>query len=136
MLNTVYMDQRKGYDIAARFGVKKYSTRMETLKRLLIANDYINDNLTHSISLEEISRVSALSRFHLYSSFKKLYGQTPHQYINRLKMAKARNYIMTGEYTINEIADLFGYNDASVFGIIFKKIYGRSPSNYFDGNLN
>ncbi|WP_396590954.1 helix-turn-helix domain-containing protein [Allomuricauda sp. R78024] len=130
VLQAIFKDQRKGYELATQIEAKKPSTKVETLRRLLIANDYINDNLKHAISLDELSRVSALSRFHIYSSFKIVYGQTPHQYINNLKMAKAERYVREGQFSISEIADLFGYNDASVFGKVFKKVFGQTPSDY------
>ncbi|MEM8846809.1 MAG: AraC family transcriptional regulator [Bacteroidota bacterium] len=130
VLQTMYKDQFKVYDLSAQIEAKKTSTRVETLKRLLIVNDYIHDNIQQAISLDELSRVSALSRFHLYASFKTVYGQTPHQYINRLKMAKAKKYVLEAQWSISEIADYFGYNDLSVFGKVFKKTFGYSPTDY------
>ncbi|MBS9462851.1 helix-turn-helix transcriptional regulator [Flagellimonas sp. 389] len=130
MLQTIYQDQHKGYDLASHIEAKKSSTKLETLKRLLVANDYIQDNLMNPISLDDISRVSALSNYHLYNSFKKIYGKTPHQYINRLKMAKAKTYVQESHFSLSEISDIFGYNDPTVFGKVFKKAYGRPPSYY------
>lgn len=130
VLHAIYKDQNRGYDLATHIEAKKSSTKLETLRRLLIANDYIHDNLMNTISLEDLTRVSTLSRYHLYYSFKTVYGNTPHQYINRIKMAKAKAYIREGQCSLSEIADLLGYNDLSVFGKVFKKVYGRSPSHY------
>ena len=130
VLQTMYQDQYKGYDLASHIEAKKTSTKLETLKRLLVANDYIQDNLMTPISLDELSRVSALSNYHLYNSFKKIYGKTPHQYINRLKMARAKKYVQESHFTLSEISDIFGYNDPTVFCKVFKKAYGRPPSYY------
>ncbi len=130
VLQTIYKDQYKGYELSAQIKAKKASTKVETLRRLLIVNDYIHDNIQQAISLDELSCVSALSRFHLYASFKTVFGQTPHQYINRLKMAKAKKYVLETQWSISEIADYFGYNDMSVFGKVFKKTFGYSPTDY------
>ncbi|MGD1894945.1 MAG: helix-turn-helix transcriptional regulator [Cyclobacteriaceae bacterium] len=130
VLTSIYEDQYHGYALAKRVQAKKPSTQLETFKRLLIAYEYIHDNISEPISLEELARVSLLSKFHLYDSFKNVYGQTPHQYINRLKVAKAKEYIQQGENSIGEVADLFGFNDICVFSKIFKKIYGNPPSHY------
>ena len=130
VLKALYADQKKGYDLASRIEAKKSSTKMETLKRLLIVNEYINDNLEKDISFNELSQVSALSRFHLYSSFKNVFGQTPHQYINSLKMSRAKSYLEKGQFSIGEIADFLGYGDISVFGKVFKKRYGHCPSHF------
>ncbi|UII77373.1 AraC family transcriptional regulator [Flagellimonas sp. HMM57] len=130
VLQAIYQDQHRGYDLASHIEAKKSSTKLETLKRLLVANDYIQDNLMNPISLDDISRVSALSNYHLYNSFKKIYGKTPHQYINRLKMAKAKIYVQESHFSLSEISDILGYNDPTVFGKVFKKAYGRPPSYY------
>ena len=130
VLRAIYKDQNQGYELAGHIEAKKPETKLETLKRLLIANDYIHDNIMNPISLDDLAKVSALSRYHLYYSFKAVYGKTPHQYINRVKMGKAKTYVKEGQYSLSEIADLLGYNDLTVFGKVFKKTYGRSPSNY------
>ena len=130
VLESIYQDQHHGYALAARVQAKKPSTQLETFKRLLVAYEYIHDNINKSISLNELSRVSSLSKFHLYDSFKNVYGQTPHQYINRIKVTKAKEYLQQKGGSIGEIADLLGFNDISVFSKLFKKIYGNPPSHY------
>ncbi len=130
VLASIYQDQHQRYELASRINAKKSSTRLETFRRLLIAYEYINDNIYDPISLEDLSNVSSLSKFHLYNSFKNVYGQTPHQYINRLKVAQAKEQIQQEGGSIGEIADLFGFNDIAVFSKLFKKIYGKPPSYY------
>ncbi|MEM9671028.1 MAG: AraC family transcriptional regulator [Bacteroidota bacterium] len=132
VLTSIYQDQYHGYALAKRVQAKKPSTQLETFKRLLIAYEYIYDNINNPITLEELSNVSSLSKFHLYNSFKNVYGQTPHQYINRLKVAKAKECIQQGENSIGEIANQFGFNDISVFSKVFKKICGKPPSHYLN----
>ncbi|MEM9832162.1 MAG: AraC family transcriptional regulator [Bacteroidota bacterium] len=130
VLESIYQDQHQRYILAKRVQAKKPSTQLETFKRLLVAYEYIHDNINNPISLEELAKVSSLSKFHLYDSFKNVYGQTPHQYINRHKVTKAKEYIEQGESSIGEVADLFGFNDIAVFSKLFKKIYGNPPSHY------
>lgn len=130
VLQSISQNQIKAYALANKIEAKKLSTKVETFKRLLSAYEYIHDNITHPISLDELSQVSSLSKFHLYNSFKTIYGKTPHQYINRLKMAKAKEQIQSGDFSIGEISDLFGFSDLCVFSKAFKKAYGNPPSHY------
>lgn len=130
VLQAIYQDQCKGYVLASHIEAKKQSTKIETLKRLLLANEYINDHITSAISLDDLSQVSSLSKYHLYSSFKNIYGKTPHQYINRLKMARAKEHIQRGVCSISEVSDFFGFSDLCVFSKVFKKVYGNPPSHY------
>lgn len=80
--------------------------------------------------MDQLCHVSSLSKFHLYDSFKKAFGKTPHQYINRLKLAKAKELVQYGGLSVSEISDLLGFSDQSVFSKVFKKAYGHPPS-YF-----
>lgn len=130
VLQSVYKEQLLGNKIVNKIEAKKLSTKEETLKRLLIAYEFIHDNIQNQISVEQLSLVSSLSKFHLYDSFKKAFGKTPHQYINRLKMAKAKEFIQNGDLSISEVSDLFGFSDLAVFGKVFKKAYGQSPSSF------
>lgn len=130
VLQTIYNDQYRGYGLATHIASKKPSTKLETLKRLLRANEYIQDNLMNPISLDELSRVSTLSKYHLYNSFKLVYGKTPHQYINSLKIKKAQKILQNQKLSVSEVSDLFGFSDLAVFSKLFKKVYGKPPSYY------
>ncbi|WP_178346978.1 helix-turn-helix domain-containing protein [Arenibacter palladensis] len=132
LLYSLYKEQVLGYKIIENIDAIKYSTRIETLKRLLVAYEYIHDNIREQICIEQLSAVSSLSKFHLYDSFKKAFGKTPHQYINRLKVSKAKEYIKKGSNSISEVSDLLGYNDLSVFSKVFKRVYGHPPSHYIN----
>ncbi|MGB5818535.1 MAG: AraC family transcriptional regulator [Saonia sp.] len=130
VLRSISQNQMKAYALANKIKAQKSSTKVETFKRLLSAYEYIHDNIAHAISLDELSQVSSLSKFHLYDSFKNVYGKTPHQYINRIKVAKAKEQIQSGDFSIGEISDSFGFSDLCVFTKIFKKAYGNPPSYY------
>jgi len=130
VLNSIYKEQLIGNKIINCIKTKKLSTKEETLKRLLVAYEFIHDNIGESISTEELAFVSSLSKFHLYDSFKNAFGKTPHQYINRLKIAKAKEMLQNNEVSVSEVSDAFGYSDLSVFSKVFKKTYGNPPSYY------
>lgn len=130
VLQSICKEQLLGNKITNKIDAKKLSTKEETLKRLLIAYEFIHDNVQNQISMDQLSHVSSLSKFHLYDSFKKAFGKTPHQYINRLKLSKAKEYVENGDFSVSEVSDLFGFSDQSVFSKVFKKAYGHPPS-YF-----
>ncbi|TPN81247.1 helix-turn-helix domain-containing protein [Aquimarina algicola] len=133
VLQSLYKEQTNGYKIANKIKAKKNSTKLETLKRLLIVRDFIHDNIGDKLSLDLLSNISSLSKFHLYSSFKTVFGKTPHQYINWLRLSKAKHYILKGDFTASEIALILGFSDLPSFSKLFKKAYGVSPSNF---NIN
>ncbi len=130
VLQMATQDQVKAYSLAGKIKAKKKSTQIETFRRLLIAYEYIHDNITTPISLRELSLESSLSKYHLYESFRTIYGSTPYQYVNRVKIAKAKELLQKGQYSVSEVSDLFGFSNLAVFSKVFKKAHGCAPS-YF-----
>ncbi|MEM7485687.1 MAG: AraC family transcriptional regulator [Bacteroidota bacterium] len=130
VLQRISEEQIKAYTYASRIEAKKKNTQIEIYRRLLIVYEYIHDNIANPISFQELSLESSLSKYHLYESFKTVYGKTPHQYINCLKVTKAKEYLQKEMFSISEVADLLGYSDLSVFSKVFKKVYGKPPSYY------
>ena len=62
--------------------------------------------------------------------FKKEIGLTPMEYLNKLRIEKAKKLIEARENNITEIAGLCGYCSASYFSYCFNKEIGISPSSY------
>ena len=79
---------------------------------------------------ENLISLSGLS----YSYFKKLfidkYGCPPVKYITKLKINRACELLMTGKFSISEIANLCGFENVYYFSNVFKKHTGVSPKNY------
>lgn len=130
VLQSIYKEQIKAYKYADKIEAKKTTTQLEIMKRLLKAFEFIQDNITNPITLAELSYESSLSKHHLYESFKAVYGKTPHQFINGLKLKKTKEHLQKGEFTVGEVSDLFGFSNISVFSKVFKKTHGHSPSHY------
>ncbi|MFD2561236.1 helix-turn-helix transcriptional regulator [Aquimarina rubra] len=108
---------------------KKEVTKREVFKRILVAHDYMHDSFQNrKIDIEELSLISGLSEYHLYSAFKAIYKQTPHQYLNSLRMQRAKQLLDSGSMTISEISDALQFPDLPTFSKLFKKTYGFTPS--------
>ncbi|WKN42070.1 helix-turn-helix transcriptional regulator [Tunicatimonas pelagia] len=128
VLNGLYNNHITAYRLARRIPSKKSSTRLETLKRLLVAREYIHDNLHSKVSLDELTRVSSLSKFHLFESFKCVFRKTPHQYANHVKLEKAKELLINGQYSVGHVAVMLGFSDIYSFSRLFKNKYSVPPS--------
>lgn len=128
VLGAVYAEQAKGYDMAEKVIGNKKTTKVEVMKRLLVSYEYIQDNIAKRISIQELSKVAGLSEFHLFKSFKKVFGKTPHQYITTQKMRRAQELLRGGEFTSSQVAFLLNYPDLPTFSKVYKKTFGISPS--------
>ncbi len=90
---------------------------------------YVEENYAEPISLDEISRRSAMSKSNFCILFSQLTGHSFHQYLNLCRIKKAVEYINDG-YKITAIYGLCGYEDFSTFYRNFKKIMGVSPKQF------
>lgn len=71
-----------------------------------------------------------MSRTGFYNKIKALTGEAPADYVRLLRLKKATGLLKTAQYSIGEIADLTGFNDAKYFREVFKKYYHVSPTAY------
>ena len=93
--------------------------------------DYMDRHYSEKISLDQIAQNMYLSPFYISRIFKSETGDTPINYLISLRMEKARALLLEKQnYSIQEIAQCVGYDDAYHFSKLFKKHYGNSPSQY------
>jgi len=129
-VDALHKDQTRAYKYADHIVAKKQTTKLETLKRLLVAREYIHDNLDRKITIDELAKVTCLSKFHLYDSFKAVYRKTPHQYTNNIKILKAKELLTNNRHSVSEVSTLVGFNDIHSFSKIFKKKCGVAPTTF------
>lgn len=104
----------------------EYSEPVEQIRRMLI-RDYARTDF----ALDEAIRAMPFNYDYLRKLFKKEMGVTPLEYMTRLRMKKAETMLSamwTRDYSVAEIAELCGYEDALYFSRVFKKHYGCSPT--------
>ena len=101
---------------------------------VLLCVEYIESNFTEPITLDEISKRSAMSKKSFCEHFYKLTGHTFKSYLNLCRIKKATEYIKGG-YKITAVYGLCGYSDFSTFYRNFKKVMGVSPKEYQKRNL-
>lgn len=91
------------------------------------ATDYINDNLSQKLTLTEIARVANMSPYHFARSFKKTTGLSPHQYVIRRRVERAKTLLAGGDLTIAEIAGAVGFANQSHLAFHVRRLLGVSP---------
>lgn len=91
---------------------------------------YINNNYMSKITLDKVAKEACTSKHHFSRQFKKAIGCTYKDYINKLRIEKARELLKNGRISITEAAFSVGYPDLTNFERIFKKIVGCTPKEY------
>lgn len=97
---------------------------------------YINDNIEKKLTLCDIADNFSLNSSYLSTLFKEATGYNVTEFINNLKIDKAKEFIIEGRYKIKEISSLLGYDDPYYFSRVFKSIEGISPSGYYKRYIN
>lgn len=106
----------------------KASTKTEITRRLLQVTDYLYTHPEANPTLEELSRISCLSKFHFLRLFKIAYGQSPHKFITSIKMLKAQQLLRTETADVKAIAHRLGFENASSFSRLFNHFTGAYPT--------
>jgi len=99
-------------------------------KRLLRVLDYIDENIHHPISIEQLANQIFISKDHLIRLFKKHINTTPVNYINQKKIEKAQLMMLVEEDNIQQLCFRLGFENISYFNRLFKKLTGETPMSY------
>jgi AraC-like DNA-binding protein len=90
--------------------------------------EFIDENYMKDLSLDIISQTMYLSPAYISKIFKEETGESPINHLIKVRLSKAEDYLKDGSYSIKEIANFVGYQDAYHFSKLFKKYYGYPPS--------
>jgi len=126
----VFRDELNLRRSAAELTSVKKATRDELLKRILLSVDYIHEFYHVSLSLDELAKASALSKFHFLRLFRATIGVTPHQFITRIRISKAVTLLKTTQQGVKHIAHAVGFPDSSSFSRAFRNQLGVYPSQF------
>lgn len=100
-------------------------------KKLQIIVNYIDDNFSQQISIEELAQLVNLTKEYLCTFFKKHMGMTISHYIQNNRIAKAKMYLKRfPDKKVKEISVLCGFESASYFCMVFKKFVGITPEEF------
>src|SRR5439155_16588935 len=86
--------------------------------------------LDEKISMERLSSKFAVGRRNFDRRFIKATGNTPVEYMQRVKIEAAKKALETTRKYINEVMYEVGYSDVKAFREVFRKITGMSPLEY------
>lgn len=95
---------------------------------------FIQKNYTRKISLKEIALSGAVGQSKCCKLFTKYLGQTPNTYLNQYRLNKSLEYLRNSDMPITEIALSVGFGGASYYTEMFRKYFGKSPTEFRKGN--
>ena len=100
-------------------------------RQAMMALEYIEKNYADStVSLNSVCTALAMSTSYFSSIFKNYTGETFIESLTKKRMEKAKILLEQGNLKTYEIAEAVGYSDAHYFSVAFKKMVGKTPTEY------
>lgn len=98
------------------------------IKRLIrIIENSMEDNL---LSVEYLASEVGMSRANLYRKLQAINGETPVNFIKKIRLKRAAQLLKKNKMYISEVAYMTGFNNQKYFSKCFAKEFGTSPTNY------
>jgi transcriptional regulator GlxA family with amidase domain len=119
------IDRKSQSPFAIFTGQKRHED--EPIKR---AQEFIEQNITEKITIEDLSEKFAIGRRHFERRFKKATNNSPIEYIQRVRIEAAKKKLESSPLNVSQVMYEVGYSDPKAFRSTFKKITGISPADY------
>ncbi|MCM3123879.1 MULTISPECIES: response regulator [unclassified Mesobacillus] len=97
--------------------------------------NYINANYQQDISLKQLAEEFYVSPNYISKLFNKEMGRGLLDYVNEVRVSKAKQLLKEYQYKIYEVAEMVGFNSQVHFNIVFNKYVGMSPKEYRKSSL-
>jgi AraC-like DNA-binding protein len=91
---------------------------------------YLSHHIDREVNLQELEKISNISKYHLLRLFKETYNVTPIKYQLQLRIERAKELIQYSDIPIYEVAAHFGFKSIHSFSRSFKNIEGVPPTFY------
>ncbi|WP_187274103.1 AraC family transcriptional regulator [Paenibacillus sp. N3.4] len=108
----------------------KKEVNVPFINKLVDTIKYIDANLDKDMTIHELSQTAHFHPNYFIRIFKTHLGVSPMKYIYDRRLEKAKGMLSNSLMTINEVAQMTGFHDASHFSTSFKKHVGISPSEF------
>jgi AraC-like DNA-binding protein len=100
-----------------------------TLRRLSRAREYIESCHAEPVTLDAMARRAGLSPFHFLRLFRDVFEETPHRYLTRVRLERAKAALARGA-TVTEACFEVGFSSVGSFSALFAREVACSPSAY------
>lgn len=92
--------------------------------------DRIDREYAHPLNVEALARGAYMSAGHLSREFKRIYGESPYQYLMTRRIERAMTLLRRGDQSVTDICFAVGFSSLGTFSTRFTELVGVSPSVY------
>jgi AraC-like DNA-binding protein len=98
--------------------------------RLSRARRLIDSSFDSPLNLDAISSEACFSRYHFIRLFKRVFNQTPHQYLVEKRIERAKELLASSRLSVTDVCFEVGFQSLGSFSTLFHKRVGASPIIY------
>ena len=103
-------------------------------RRLLRARDAMDRAYAAPLNVRTVAAVAHVSEAHFIRSFRAVFGETPHRYLQRRRVERSMFLLRETDRSVTEICFDVGFSSLGTFSRMFREIVGETPSDYRMGH--
>jgi AraC-like DNA-binding protein len=128
-LQSIFVEIIRNFDYISE-SCKENEIHKKDTESMLHVFEYISNHYNEDIKLGDLAAVAMMSPSYFSTSFKAYNGLSPFDYLARYRIKQSIAYMRSTGKSLTEIALLCGFNNSTSFIKSFKKVTGKTPSNY------
>lgn len=101
-----------------------------TLRKLCRTRDLIRYCHGETLTLEQLSAEAELSTYHFLRAFRAAFGETPHAFLTRVRLNRAKELLTVSSRPVTEICFDVGFTSLGSFSTLFRREFGESPASF------
>ena len=107
---------------------------LPSTRHLLRAKDLVDARYRESLDVPTLARAAHLSPAHFSREFRRVFGETPHQYLLTRRLERAAAMLGNTDHPVADICFEVGLTSVGSFTTSFRRVYGMTPSAYRAAN--
>ncbi len=107
-----------------------FDVHPQTYKNLAHARDFMRHAYQRPLNLPDISARANFSPYHFLRVYKQTFQETPHEFLTRLRIERAKTLLARGSHNVTEACFEVGFSSLGSFSTLFAQRVGLSPSEY------
>jgi AraC family transcriptional regulator len=117
-----------------RYAAKRHSARKHrgglAPARVRKIREFVHARIEDELTLHEMAQAVGLSTAHFSQMFRKSTGESPHRFVLRLRIERAKGMLRSAEGRMLDVAIACGFKTQQHFARVFRKFCGASPTEY------
>jgi len=107
-----------------------FDVHPQTYRNLAHARDFMRHAYQRPLNLPDISAQANFSPYHFLRVYKQTFQETPHEFLTRLRIERAKTLLAKGSHNVTEACFEVGFSSLGSFSTLFAHRVGLSPSEY------